>query len=492
MKMDVVSYRGPGAAGGVSSAIEVGWRTQSRVQSHWWYLSKNNIDRLSSHYYSGMFITTLSDDLIAGHYRYCNNFLWPIMHDLPQHATADEADRQLYREFNIRFADEISRRHHGGTKYFVQDYQLAIVPRFLRLPGAASEVFWHIPWPKNVPAKYIGHIAEIARSLLRANVIGFHSAQYAQNFLNFAWQYLPDYAADATSQSINRLHVDHRDFHTIEQSLTEPYHMSSKTAHVTERYSTRVVVQPLGIDLDHWHKLAEHPTEVTLPPSVTPRFVLSVDRVDYTKSVAERLNLVDRFFSRFPELQGQITFVQVCGRTRPGLAEFDSYWERCRNLHEQVNEKWRKDTWVPVHWIDKPLSAAQLASLYQRATIMLVNPVRDGLNLTAKEFVACQSVDHPGVLLLSSGAGAWHELKEYALDAHPSNIDSMIESMIAALRMGLLEKKLRLDLLKERVRENPLDQWWSLFCQLAQDRQLQQAPTKSSAAATQRYSFITK
>ncbi len=463
MTMDVVSYRGPGAAGGVSSALEIGWRNQSHIQSHWWFLANNTIERLSSEYRSGMFVKKLPEELVSGHYRYCNDFLWPLMHDLPQYATFNAGDRDLYREFNIRFADHIAHEHKSENRYFVQDYQLAILPRFLNLLGGASEVFWHIPWPKNVPPEFICPLAEIARSLLRADILGFHAREYAQNFLQFVWQCLPDYSTDASGMRVSRIRLDKVDFarRRIEGNRRGPL-----LQELSQGSNTKIVVQPLGINTDHWANLATAPVNVVLPSTVTNRFVLSVDRVDYTKSVAERMRIVDRFFQRYPEMIGKVTFVQVCGRTRPGLAAFDEYWRECQEQFNCVNNAWKTDSWEPIYWLDKPLSSAQLASLYQRAAVMLVNPVRDGLNLTAKEFVACQNAE-PGVLLLSSGAGAWHELGSYALNANPLQPDLVVENLARALTMGTPEKQLRMDLMRSEVERNPMDQWWSFFSRLS-------------------------
>lgn len=241
------------------------------------------------------------------------------------------------------------------------------------------------------------------------------------------------------------------------------------------RHYTRVVVQPLGINVEHWSGLSRTPAAVDLPGLGPGRMILSVDRVDYTKSVLERLRIVDRFFEVNSHLRGEVTFVQVCGRTRPGVEAFDRYWVQCRELFQQVSSRWKTDNWAPVYWIEQSLSPAQLALLYQRADVMLVNAVRDGLNLTAKEYVACQS-STPGVLLLSPGTGAWHELGRYALNANPLQPDAVVQNLTRALAMGAPERKLRMDLLSEEVGRNPLSQWWTLFCSLARDHRETRPP----------------
>jgi trehalose 6-phosphate synthase/phosphatase len=400
-------------------------------------------------------VKKLSEELIAGHYHFCNDFIWPLMHDLPQHVSFNPVHQDHYREFNIRFADLIQYEHQPGRCYFVQDYQLASVPRFLSLFGARSEVFWHIPWPCHVPSEFVGPLSEIVRSLLRADVLGFHTHEYARRFMEFVWQYLPEFGVDGQNMFVQRVDLCGDD-------------LSRRRGVVTSGgfRGTRLAVQPLGINVNDWNSMADSPDLVKLPDYVSKQFVLSVDRADYTKSVSERMDMVLAFFRQFPHLKEQLTFVQVCGRTRPGLRAFDRYWDECRTKYELVNEELRTGDWQPVCWLEKSLTPKQLASLYQSAAAMLVNPVKDGLNLTAKEFVAC-SRDNPGVLLLSDGAGAWHELGRYALKVDPHDIELSVESLQRALSMGRSERQLRMDLMKAEVEGNPMDQWWAMFSKLA-------------------------
>ena len=258
MQLDIVSYRGPGSAGGVSSGLECIWRKQQNASSStWWYLGKRFLEKLSSQYKNSNFVTMLSEQIVAGHYRYCNEFLWPILHDLPQYANYNPEDQELYRQLNLIFANYIGYEHEKGKHYFVQDYQLALLPRFMHIAGGKSEVFWHIPWPKNVPTEYVQPLSEIARGLLRSEVLGFHTTEYAHNFIQFVWQYLPDYAVDGNSMFVHSLNQFIND-NVIEQSFQENNYMTA--AHyrgntITATQGTQIIVQPLGIDTAYWSKL---------------------------------------------------------------------------------------------------------------------------------------------------------------------------------------------------------------------------------------------
>src|SRR5262249_14994362 len=154
-----------------------------------------------------------------------------------------------------------------------------------------------------------------------------------------------------------------------------------------------------------------------------------------------------------------VSFMQVCGRSRKGLAAFDQYWDICQSLFNHVNERWGTRDWQPVHWLKESLNAQELSAVYSMSEAMLVNPVRDGLNLTAKEFVACQG-DKAGVLLLSPGAGAWHEIGDCALPANPRDTEQCVESISKALGMEIRERR-RLNVeARGKLEQASLAKWW--------------------------------
>jgi trehalose-6-phosphate synthase len=192
------------------------------------------------------------------------------------------------------------------------------------------------------------------------------------------------------------------------------------------------------------------------------RFILSVDRADYTKAVLDRLKIIDLLMEQNEDLRGDVAFVQICGRSRAGVAVFDKYWEDCRALGKAVNDRWQRDNWTPIRWVEESLTPAELAALYPVAEAMLVNPVRDGLNLTAKEFVACRH-SNPGVLLLSPGAGAWHEIGPHALAADPTQHKATASAIVQALNMPREEKLVRTSMMRHKIERNPLSTWWKQF-----------------------------
>lgn len=452
--MNILSYRGPSTAGGVSSALARIIETCADGDQRWWYMDGCTLETRESAGSAPISVNKLPQAVIDGHYSYCNSFIWPILHDLPEHATYNERDRVLYQIFNTRFARQILRS--GALKSdlcFVNDYQLALATGLIaRSQSMKILLFWHVPWPTSVSAEHAPHIAAIAEGLLGASRLGFHTEEYALNFLNFVEEHLPGYAVDAESMSI----VNRRD-----------------PSRVTE-----LTALPLGLDFRFWAQTAIESSPVhkdlDVREKIPCRFVLSVDRADYTKAVMERLNAIDTFFEQNPHRLGETTFVQVCQPTRTGLPAFDKYWEKCRKRAERINARWRthmqeagghrgRDSnprWQPISWLDKPVPPKVLAWLYSKADSMLINPVRDGLNLTAKEFAVCSS---KGSLILSPGAGVWHEIGNNTVPLPSLDAEVMAGQIEAALKMPLSERTERLQKMKAIIRANTLKTWWRKF-----------------------------
>jgi trehalose 6-phosphate synthase/phosphatase len=439
--MNILSYRGPSTAGGVSTALARINSNSADGKQRWWYIDKNSVQTRSNTDSEVLEIVKIPQKIIEGHYRYCNNFIWPVLHDLPQQAILDKEDRELYMQFNIRFARHFMRAEalRSSGLCFVNDYQLAISSGLLgNSPMLDVILFWHVPWPKTVTSEFRPYLVEIAEGLLGAVRLGFHTGEYAQNFLTFVHENMPMYEVDFADQVV-----------------------ASKT---DDSISTAVVACPLGLDVDFWVKKAEDSTPVhhdlDLSKEITCPFVLSVDRADYTKGVVERMNAIEEFFAKYPEQIGKLQFVQVCQPSRTGLPNFDHYWEVISGMGAAINEKLSTPEWKPIVWVEKPIPPLTLAWLYKKATTMMINPVRDGLNLTAKEFAACSK---KGAMLLSPEAGVWHELGSECLALDPDSREQMAHQIAASLKMSDEEKRSRLTVMKRKLRTNTLVKWWLDF-----------------------------
>jgi trehalose-6-phosphate synthase len=464
--MNIVSYRGPGMAGGVSAALARAWESDLGDAGMWWHLCNNNLQVSPGLNTKPIVVANLPETVVQGHYRFCNDFLWPLMHDLPQHARYIAEDYASYRTFNETFGWCLVRGQLANTpiEYFVQDYQLTLLPQFLSNAGLRPISYWHIPWPQNVDEQFAPVIDEMVRGLLNSEAIGFHTEEYARNFLQYVQQRLPEYRVSFENMAIwatdNVARVD-----GLLWAEPDRYRQGRSNGRIT-RHITRLVVAPLGIDFDYWSTLAAKQQNTLWHPSLmrTP-FILSVDRADYTKGVTDRMIAIDRFFEAHPDWLGRVTFAQICGRTRTGLPAFESYWQECQALYARLKERWSTDTWQPLVWLDTSFAPPELAHAYRTASAMLITAVRDGLNLTAKEYVACQS-QRPGVLVLSKGTGAWQELGNHALGVDPQDPRQMAEAVQRAVTMDSHERAWRMALLKDSVRGNTLSKWWATFAGL--------------------------
>ena len=469
--MDVVSYRGPGVAGGVSSGLSSAWRAQRQADTKWWFLADEALQFLTPSTSNNQFITQIPHSIVEGHYHFCNEFLWPIMHDLPQYATLRVDDFNHYRNFNRLFGEFINFEQERNKRFFVNDYQLSFLPGHLAIAGGKSVLFWHIPFPKQVNEEHKAVLSEIVKGLLEATSIGFHTDEYAANFAQYVSDNLPEYSLSMddrlvtkradTNVNLKQFEYAHGQHALFDSFINRPFYRYPQTA--LAAVATQIVVAPLGVNSEAWSDFASSHDETRLPAPIRhlqgQKIVLSVDRADYTKAVLERIRIIGKFFEAHPIWRNKVSFVQICGRSRAGLPAFDRYWNRCQRLAKAVNEKYGTADWQPLTWIEEPLAPKELSGLYRAANAMLVNPVRDGLNLTAKEFIACQG-DNPGVLMLSPGAGAWEELGEYALAAHPLESAQTIASIAQSLSMALPERKMRAQLLKKAVASNSLPSWW--------------------------------
>lgn len=378
--------------------------------------------------------------IVEGHYRYCNEFLWPVMHEMPEIAVLNDTDRSFYQQMNMSVACNVlhDESSEEKTNNLVNDYQLALTPQILsRSANMSVAVFWHIPWPKKIDSAHTEPLCEIAKGLLGADSVGFHLAQYSTNFLHFVAANFPDCRVDFANKQI-----------------IQDY--NNKV--------TQVLALPLGLDTEFWSEKAKVDDSSSLGANleelVSGPFVLSVDRADYTKGVVQRLDAIEKFFENYPDRVGEVSFLQICQRSRAGLHAFDAYWTKCRERACEINSKFQVDNWSPIIWVDTPLSAGSLAWLYKRAAAMLISPVFDGLNLTAKEFAVCSDT---GVLLLSPGAGVWHELGEHAITVIPALADDMSRQIELGLNMSLPERRIRLEAMKVILSANSLEKWWQNF-----------------------------
>lgn len=376
---------------------------------------------------------------------FCNRALWPLFHYFPSYAAYDPPGWDAYRAVNRRFAEAVGAG--AGEPVWVHDYQLLLVPRMLRELGVRAPVgfFLHIPFPAWQVFRLLPWREEVVDGLLGADLVGFHTYDDALHFL----------------EAVRRLRG-------AEAHLGQVV--------VGDRL-VRVGAFPMGIDVDRFAHAVERPEVAREVERIRrelqgQRVVLSVDRLDYTKGIPQRLAAYDRFLADHPEFHGKVTLVLVAV---PSRTEVDRYASLRRRVQEQVAEiegKYATFGWTPIRYLYRALPFPVLAALYHVADVALVTPLRDGMNLIAKEYVAACADGH-GVLVLAETAGAAKELSE-ALVVNPNDVEEVAEALHQALAMPEEEQRQRMGAMQARLRVYSVRAWAERFrgeLQLAREEQ---------------------
>jgi len=351
------------------------------------------------------------------YYGYANQTLWPLFHIAFERPIFNSSWYAGYREVNEKFAAAIQAEITGDTLVWVNDYQLALVPSFLDTDNITLAYFWHIPWPGWDRFRLLPQRDEILRSLLACDFIGFHTAEYARNFLLAA--------REGAGARI--------DEHNL-------------TARI-DRRTVRCAALPIGVDPEAVRNAARDASSEPLESAPLERLfkrysvILGADRLDYSKGIRERLLALDSFFATYPEYRERVVYLGIMSPTREKVPAYRRTREEVVALANEINAKYATRGWKPLHMRYQGLPRDQIARLYARAAVCLVTSLADGMNLVAKEFVVgASSSPSPGVLVLSEFTGAHAELPD-ALSINPLNPEEVAAAIVTALQMPLAARQ---------------------------------------------------
>ncbi len=378
----------------------------------------------------------LTEEQVTRYYEgYSNGILWPLFHYLLDQVPLQSRDWDAYVEANELFAEVVAQQYQPGDLVWVHDYQLLLVPGLLRrkLPDARIGFFLHIPFPSEELFRTLPARKQLLEGMLGSDLIGFHTPTYLRHFATALTDIL------GLTVDIDRVQLPGREL--------------------------RLGVFPMGIDAASFQKLAMDPAveaeAEALRGDGSVRMLVGVDRLDYTKGIPRRLLTYERMLEMHPELREKVRLVQVAVPSRTGVEAYQDFRNLVDGLVGRINGAFGTPRWVPVHYIFRGLSAADLVALYRAADVMLVTPLRDGMNLVAKEFIASRS-DGDGVLVLSEFAGASWELPE-ALQVNPYDTEATAETVFRALSMEPDERRARLAPLRQRVATFDVFSWVTSF-----------------------------
>jgi glucosylglycerol-phosphate synthase len=387
------------------------------------------------------------------YYRFSKEALWPVICSSPGNIRFDEAQWDVFVDVNRRFAVTVQRLVEPGATVWVHDYNLWLVPGLLRerLPSARIGFFHHTPFPAPDIFAILPWREQIVRSLLACDLVGFHLPHYANNFAAAA-------EGLVGAEETGRTKVGKR-FLTAGTALSTPT-MATKLE--LDGRPTRLGAFPAAIDsarIDSLRATRAHGSRVEAIRRELDgqQILLSVERLDYVKGTVEKLLAYERLLESHPRYRGVVAFVNVVAPAADGMSVHRAVGETIDTMVGRINGRFSTLSWTPVRYFHQPLSFERVVSWYEAATIAWIAPLRDGLNLVAKEFVAA-SDGASKVLVLSEFAGAHVEL-EHAVAVNPYSPRSMDEALLAALEMPAGERRSRMVKMGRIVRGRTPRRW---------------------------------
>jgi trehalose 6-phosphate synthase/phosphatase len=377
----------------------------------------------------------LSEQDLENFYQgFCNETIWPLFHYFPTYARYDEACWEQYRKVNESFSVTLLDAIRPNDTVWIHDYHLMLLPHLLRkaLPKIRVGFFLHIPFPqfeifRLIPGKWRRGILE---GLLGADLIGFHTHDYGEYFLRCVQRIL------GYEHRMGQLSIGGR--------------------------PVKVGAFPMGIDFKKFYEAAKH-TEVQKEKEELQKglgdskIVLSVDRQDYSKGILHRLQGFEAMLETNPEWRGKVTLVMLVVPSRIGIADYEGMKKRIEELVGKINGRFGTISWTPIIYQYRSLPFQSLVAMYAMSHVALVTPLRDGMNLVAKEYVATRH-DKTGVLVLSEMAGASKELPE-AIIINPNNREEIADALKTALEMPCEEQMRRNAIMQNRLRRYDVARW---------------------------------
>jgi trehalose 6-phosphate synthase len=393
---------------------------------------------------------------------FANSGLWPVLHSRPDLIRANEEEYRSYLAVNSAMAGALLRFRKSDTAYWVHDYHFLVLGNELRRLGVDAPIgfFLHTPFPTRATLLNLPHHRELVGAMLAYDLVGFQTDEDKANFIDYIE---------------NELGVG-----AIGETFFSSYGAS------------RVAAFPIGIDVDAF---AERAVKAFARPDVTrlrsslqgARLAIGVDRVDYSKGLANRFRAIDRMLEMQPSLKGTISMLQIAVPSRVEINTYRALHAELAALVGEINGRHGEADWTPIRYLNKAFGHDTLAGFYRAAHIGLVTPLHDGMNLVAKEYVAAQNPFDPGVLILSEFAGAAKQL-DSALIVNPHDIDGVAHAITKALSMPQEERRERWNAMIATLNTSSLSSWFSAFvgalaaCEPA--RQTQRRPQIAAATTT--------
>ena len=386
---------------------------------------------------------------------FSNEIIWPLFHDLQSLCHFVPAYWQGYQQASSKFAAVIMKKIQSDDFVWVHDYHLMLLGQELRKNGATQRMgfFLHIPFPPldiflKLPWRF-----QIIHALLEFDLIGFQTMRDRRNFIQCV------------------------------RTLIKDVQVKNKGAmHICKLGQREVGVGtfPISIDDNEFKKMAaskavSEEIQSLREISLEQKRIFSVDRLDYTKGIPERLEAIRFFLKQYPEFHKKVTFLQVLVPSRVEIPQYHDLKEEVDRLVGEINSHYTQEGWVPIHHLFRTLNRQELVAYYKVSEIALITPIKDGMNLVAKEYVAC-NIEENGVLILSEFAGAASQLHCEALLINPYDTAGMADTIRYALTMSSEERKMRMRKMRRNVRHYNIFWWVESFLSAAISKELKDFP----------------
>jgi trehalose 6-phosphate synthase len=445
-RLVVVSNRvgvpdGNARAGGLEVAIRPALRSRGGIWFGWSGRvadepgAAKTIEKDATSYIT---IDLKKDDYDEFYNGFANRVLWPILHYRLDLAEFTRRDLSGYLRVNEYFARHLEKILRPDDLIWVHDYHLIPLAQALRARGHKNRIgfFIHIPFPPPEILTALPNHDRLIPALCHYDVVGFQTDIDAANFCR--------YVANECG---------------LPWAKGNSFHFGNRVVEVG--------TFPVGVESEAFSRLARRAVESAFVREVLDSLsgramIIGVDRLDYTKGIPERMDAFESFLKHFPDWRGKVTYLQITPRSRSGIPEYNDISRKVGEAVGRINGAYGEASWTPLRYINKAHSRSALAGLYRAARVGLVTPLRDGMNLVAKEFVAAQDAEDPGVLILSRFAGAAHEMTS-ALLVNPYDPEGVGQAINRALAMPLAERRERHATNFSALARNDLSHWAERF-----------------------------
>ncbi len=371
---------------------------------------------------------------------FCNSTLWPLHHYFPGAFRYDAAEFEAYLAINRMFAAALTKFIEPGDTIWIHDYQLMPLAAMLRAQGVQARIgfFLHIPYPNIALLRVLPVYAELVRDLCQYDLLGFQTAEDLEGFQS-----------------------------AVNSVFAQEASISAEQIQLAGR-RVRTGVFPIGVDVE---EIAGQSAAAARDDEQVKRLIagllgrklmLGVDRLDYSKGLVERFASYRTLLESSPELLGKVAYIQIAPLSRTNVAAYADIRDALEHAAGQTNGQYADTDWTPVRYLNKDFPHHTLSGFLRVANVAVVTPLRDGMNLVAKEFVAAQDPQDPGVLVLSSMAGAARELVD-ALLVNPYDRSAVALALKQALAMPLSERRARYEAMLKVLKENSITRWHRSF-----------------------------